>query len=306
MKVAVTGATGLIGRQLCSRLVASNHKVVPVVRDVERARASMAGADVYAWRAELGPPAVKAVDGCDAVVNLAGESIAAGRWTERKKRAIRDSRVSGTRNLVEALKQCGKKPRVLVNASAIGYYGDRGAEILAEDSPAGSGFLAATCIEWEREAAKARDLGIRVVFLRTGIVLWPEGGALKPMMLPFKLFVGGPVGSGQQYMSWIHMDDEVDLIIYALENGAVSGPLNAAAPNPETNAEFSRKLAAVLHRPCLFKVPAFVLRTVLGEMSALLLDSQRVAPRKAQQTGYGFKFPELRRALENLLSVPRS
>lgn len=301
MRVVVTGATGLIGGRLCSDLMAGGHTLVVLARNPESARSALPGVEAHAWDATSAPAPTEALDGADAVVHLAGESIAAGRWTTARKKLIRDSRVVGTRNLVAGLAQCRRKPATLVNGSATGFYGNRGDELLDEASDRGSGFLADVCVDWENEARKAEGLGVRVVLLRTGFVLAAKGGALPKMLMPFRFFVGGPVASGRQYISWIHIDDEVGLIRHALERTTVSGPLNATAPHPRTNEELGGVAARLLKRPALFRVPAFVLRLALGEMAELLLEGQRVLPRKAEQTGYRFRFAELEPALESLL-----
>lgn len=301
MRVAVTGATGLIGGRLCSDLIAAGHTVVVLARNLQSARSALPGAEAHAWDAAAGPAPTEALDGADAVVHLAGESVAGGRWTEARKKLIRDSRVAGTRNLIAGLAQCRRKPATLVSGSAVGFYGNRGDEILDEASDRGAGFLTEVCIDWENEARKAEGLGVRVVLLRTGFVLAAKGGALPKMLMPIRLFVGGPVASGRQYISWIHLDDEVGLIRHALERTTVTGPLNATAPHPRTNEEVTRVAARLLKRPALFRVPAFVLRVVFGEMAELLLEGQRALPRKAEQTGYRFRFSELEPALESLL-----
>jgi hypothetical protein len=243
-----------------------------------------------------------AVSGFDAVVHLAGESVV-GRWTEEKRRAIRESRVLGTRNLAAALAKSEPKPRVLVCASAIGFYGNRGEEVLREESAAGQGFLPSVCSEWEDATQAAAAAGIRTVNIRIGLVLSAKGGALGKMLTPFKLGLGGRMGSGQQWMSWIHVDDIVGGIRHAMGTPSLSGPVNLVAPNPVRNAEFTRVLASVLGRPAFFPVPEFALRLAFGKMAAaeLLLASQRVEPGKLLASGYTFRFRELRAALENLV-----
>jgi uncharacterized protein (TIGR01777 family) len=277
MTVAVTGASGFIGSRLIQRLQAEGHTTRAI-----------------SLRAAVLP------DGCDAVVNLAGENIAQ-RWTTAAKRSIRESRVNGTRALVAAMRE--NPPRVLVSASAVGYYGSRGDEILTEISEAGSDFLAQICQEWEREAREAQKLGIRVALLRFGMVLGGEGGALPRMLPPFKLGVGGRLGSGSQWMPWIHIADLCDLILFAIRESAVSGALNATSPNPVTNADFTRALAGVLHRPALFPVPAFALKTILGEMAQVLLASQRAVPDRVLRAGFVFQHPEIGAALRDVLTI---
>lgn len=280
MTVAVTGASGFIGSRLIQRLQTEGHATRAI-----------------SLRAAVSPDALS---GCDAVVNLAGENIAQ-RWTTAAKRRIRESRVNGMRALAAAMRE--SPPNVLVSASAVGYYGSRGDEILTEISEAGSDFLAQICQEWEREAREAQKLGIRVALLRFGMVLGGEGGALPRMLPPFKLGVGGRLGSGSQWMSWIHIADLCDLILFALREPAVSGGLNATSPNPVTNAHFTRALAGVLHRPALFHVPAFALKTILGEMAQVLLASQRAVPDRVLRAGFVFQHPEIGAALRDVLTI---
>jgi uncharacterized protein len=285
MNVTVTGASGFIGGRLVAALTGQGH----TVRALRRAD----------WDTLAGEPPPDSLENAAAVVHLAGEPVAQ-RWTPEAKRKIADSRLQGTRNLVTALSTLSRRPAVLVCASAIGIYGDRGDEVVTEMSPAGTGFLANLCRDWEQQASLAEALGIRVVKLRTGIVLGADGGALAKMLPPFKAFVGGRLGSGRQWMSWIHVDDLVALILHAIRN-TVSGAVNGTAPNPVTNAAFTRELAAALHRPALFPAPAFALKLMLGEMSEILLGSQRVLPKAADSTGFRFAFPELTPALRNIL-----
>jgi uncharacterized protein (TIGR01777 family) len=233
----------------------------------------------------------------DAVVNLAGESIADGRWTDARKRAIRESRVEATRALVAAMRTASPRPRVLVSGSAIGFYGDTGDAEVDESTPAGTGFLADVCRAWEAEATKAEPLDIRVVRARFGIILGPDGGALARMLLPFRAFVGGPIGSGRQWMSWVQRDDAIGLVRTAIENEALSGPLDVTAPAPVRNADFARTLGHVLERPAVVPTPAFALRLALGEMASMLLTGQRVLPAAALAAGYAFRHPELEGAL---------
>jgi uncharacterized protein (TIGR01777 family) len=244
--------------------------------------------------------AAESIDGVDAVVHLAGEPVAQ-RWTAAVKRRIRDSRCEGTRNLVRAMSGVARKPAVLVSGSAIGVYGSRGDEILTESSAPGGGFLADVTREWESAADGAAALGIRVVIIRTGIVLGPEGGTLKKLLPIFRAGAGGRVASGRQWMSWIHADDLADLFAFAVEQASVQGALNGTAPNPVTNAEFTRELAGALHRPAVFPVPLFALRLLYGEMAEVVAGSQRVLPRAAEAAGFRFGYPELRAALEELL-----
>jgi uncharacterized protein (TIGR01777 family) len=301
MKILVTGSTGLVGTALVKALASDGHTVCRLIRPQSKTTSgSKDGFDV-AWNpttGELGGAGV----GPDAVVNLAGASIAGGRWTKKRKELLRTSRIDTTRALVHALAKMNARPRVLVSASAIGIYGDRGDEVLTEESKPGTDFLAGLAREWEAEAMKAEALGIRVVLARFGIILAKHGGALAKMLLPFKLGTGGRLGSGKQWMSWITLEDVVAIIRFAIENLAIRGALNVVAPNAEQNVEFTRVLAKALHRPAFFPAPAFALRLALGEMAdALLLSSQRVKPQSLQKLGYNFVYPELLLALRSLL-----
>jgi uncharacterized protein (TIGR01777 family) len=297
MKALVTGATGLVGR----RLVRELEGAAVLGREPSRARAKLGDVTAFAWQPQTGPPPAEAFSGIDAVFHLAGEPVAEGRWTAAKKRAIRESRVEGTRNLVDALKSLEKRPAVLVVASAVGFYGDRGDEELLEDSAPASTFLAEVCIAWEAEALKARELGLRVVTARTGIVLAPDGGALSRMLPPFRLGLGGHLGNGRQWMPWIHVNDVVRLLLHAARTEAISGPINVVSPNPVTNRVFTKTLGQALRRPALLPVPRFGLRAVFGEMSQILTASQRTLPKVAQDTGYRFRYQELRPALDACL-----
>ncbi len=302
MKILVTGSTGLVGTALVSTLAGAGHTVCRLVRPESAARGGAKDGFDVPWNPTTGDLGGAAV-GADAVVNLAGASIAGGRWTAGRKALLRSSRVDTTRALVAALAKMNARPRVLVSASAIGYYGSRGDELLTEESAARKDFLASLAQEWEAEAVKAEALGIRVVRARFGIILSQHGGALAKMLLPFKLGVGGRIGSGQQWMSWVTLEDVVEILRFALESGTVQGAINVVAPGAVRNAEFTRELARALHRPALFPAPAFALRLVLGEMAdALLLSSQRVVPQKLQQLGYRFLHADLAVALAAVLS----
>ncbi|HVH61104.1 MAG TPA: TIGR01777 family oxidoreductase [Candidatus Sulfotelmatobacter sp.] len=301
MKVLVTGSTGLVGTAVGNELAREGHTVCRLIRPVSTvAGGAKEGFDV-AWNPATGQLGGAGV-GADAVVNLAGASIAGGRWTKARKQLLRTSRIDTTRALVGALAKMNARPRVLVSASAIGIYGDRGDERLTEESEPGTDFLAGLAQDWEAEALKAEALGIRVVLTRFGIVLARHGGALAKMLLPFKLGVGGSLGSGKQWMSWITLEDVVGAVRFAIENGSVRGAVNVVAPQPVQNAEFTQALAKALRRPGLFPAPAFVLRLALGEMAdALLLSSQRVSTQRLQGLGYQFRFPELPSALGAVL-----
>ena len=294
-RILVTGASGPIGTALLASFESQTTRIVRLVRG------HTSNAGQLSWN-PLAPLAPTAVSGFDAVVHLAGESIV-GRWTEAKKKAIRESRVQGTRNLAAALAQTEVKPRVLVCASAVGFYGSRGDEILREESPTGHGFLAEVCREWEDSCRIAAEAGIRTVNMRIGLVLSATGGALPNVLRPFRLGLGGRIGSGQQWWSWIHVDDIVGGIHHALRTKSLAGPVNLVAPSPVRNAEFTKVLASVLGRPAFFPVPEFALRLAFGKMAAeeLLLASQRVEPGKLEASGYRFQFPELRAALANLV-----
>ncbi len=298
MTIAITGASGFIGRRLMKAL--SNGHTVRVLS--RHAGTNLpAGVKLYVWDPVKGQPPLESLEGADAVVHLAGEPIAQ-RWNDEVKQKIRDSRVAGTRNLVQALSALNQRPPVLVCSSAIGYYGSRGDEVLTESSASGAGFMADVCIAWEKEADGAEALGMRVVKIRTGVVLGANGGALTMMIKPFKAGMGGKLGSGHQWMSWIHLDDLVGIIRHALEN-PLCGPVNGTAPNPVTNDDFTKHLAHALHRPAVFPVPAFMLKTMFGEMSEVMLASQRVLPRAAEAAGYQFRYAEVAAALENILAA---
>jgi len=304
MRVAITGATGFIGRRLVDRLLADRPEVVALTRDPTRARATLPrAARAVRWDPRAGTVDATALRDLDAVVHLAGESVAGGRWTAARKAAIRDSRVLGTDALVRALTAApaDARPRALVAASAIGIYGDRGDVELDERAPPGDDFLAAVCSAWEAAARGAADLGVRVAIVRIGIVLGRDGGVLGRMLPLFRLGLGGRLGSGRQWMSWIHVDDLVALFVSALADDAVTGVLNGVAPRPVTNAEFTRTLAAALARPAILPAPAFALRLALGEMATLLLASQRVvANAAALARGFRFEYAELTSALADL------
>jgi uncharacterized protein (TIGR01777 family) len=287
MHVLVTGGTGLVGRSLRKALAAAGHSVTVVSREPMRVPGRAVGwDDLDAIMPEV-----------DAVVNLAGASIADGRWTAKRKAAIRRSRVQGTRALVLAMERSARKPQVFVSASAVGFYGPHDDEELDETAANGEGFLASVCRAWEREASAAETAGVRVVLLRLGVVLAPQGGALGRMLIPFRACVGGVLGSGRQWMSWVHVDDVVGLVLMALQTEELVGPVNATAPNPVTNRDFTKALGRVLERPAVLPVPGMALRLVLGEMASMLLTGQRVVPTAAAEAGYEFRHPEIAGAL---------
>jgi uncharacterized protein len=290
MKIAVTGSKGLVGSALSRSLTESGHEVFPLQRPRH-------------WDPEKATVDTSVFDGIDAVVHLAGENIAAGRWTASKKARIRDSRVKGTKLISDSLARLDRPPAVLVSMSAIGYYGNRGDELLREESGPGRGFLADVCRQWEAATDLATRKGIRVVHLRTGVVLSRGGGALEKMILPFKFGVGGKIGSGKQYMSWISLDDLCAAILHSIQAGGLHGPVNTVSPNPVTNLEFTIILGRVLSRPTIFPLPAFAARIALGEMAdELLLASARVEPAKLTASRFGFRHKELEPTLRELLT----
>jgi len=296
MRVLVSGSTGLVGRALLREFEDEGHTVVRLVR-----RPALHPGEC-AWDPEKGTIDEASLEGFDAVVHLAGENIASGRWTAARKARIRDSRVKGTALLSGALATCAKKPEVLVSASAIGYYANRGEEEVNEDSPPGMGFLAEVCQNWEAAAQAARLAGIRVVHPRIGIVLSDQGGALAKMLPPFRLGLGGPFGAGRNYMSWVALDDLAGIVRFAIAHKNLSGPVNAVSPRPVSNFEFSRTLAKVLRRPAWLSVPAPLVRVGLGEMGqALLLDGAKILPGRLTENGYSFQYPDLESALRSLI-----
>lgn len=298
MKVTVTGATGTLGRQVVAELSTRGDEVTVLSRDPERARGALGPAvRALEWadpKAEA-PPA-ESLEGQDAVVHLLGEPVAQ-RWTEEAKKEIRDSRVLSTRNLVTALHDARSGPTVLVSQSASGWYGARGDEKVDESEPAAGDFLARVCVEWEAEATKAEELGARVVRTRTGVVLSEDGGALEKMLPPFKLGVGGPVAGGRQYVPWVHTDDVVGSLLHCLDSEAARGPVNVTAPEPVTNAELSKALGRVLHRPAVAPVPAFAIKALYGEMAAIVTTGVRAVPARLEELGYAFRRPGLDDAL---------
>jgi hypothetical protein len=299
MRVVVTGATGAIGRVAVEALVARGDSVVALSRDPARAEKRLAtGVEAHAWEEpKSSPPPVEALAGADAVVHLLGEPVAQ-RWSDDARREIRESRVQGTRNLVEGLRAAEPRPRVLVSQSASGYYGPRGDERVDECQPAASGdFLADVVVAWEAEARRAEELGMRVALMRTGVVLSEGGGALEKMLPPFKLGVGGPVAGGRQFVPWVHADDVAGALLFALDTDGASGPINVAAPEPVTNAELSKALGRVLRRPAFMPVPGFAVRTLYGEMASIVTTGVRMVPRRLGELGYEFRRPDLEDAL---------
>ncbi len=302
MKVIVSGATGFIGQHLVSRLAEKNHDVITTSRNPDRFKTEPTSAlTLLKWDPNNEPFPLKELNEADAVIHLAGENVASGRWNKKRKASIVESREIGTRHLVQSLNLC-QSPKVLLSASAIGIYGDRDDEVLNEDSFQGTGFLATVCKKWEGEARKT-DPRHRLVIVRTGIVLGSGGGALKKLLLPFRMGLGGHAGNGRQWMSWIHIDDLVNMMIWAVENSQIKGVYNAVAPDCKTNKDFSKTLAAVLHRPCLIPVPAFVLKLLFGDMSQIVLQSQRIIPDRTVKEGFRFKYSSLENALTQILGA---
>ncbi len=296
MKILVTGSTGLVGSSLVPYLTTGGHEVVRLVRGTSE--------DGIRWDPAKGEIETEKLEGFDAVVHLAGENIAGGRWNDARKKRILDSRVDGTALLAGALAKLQNKPKALICASAIGFYGDRGDQVLGEEATPGEGFLSDVCVAWENAAEPARAAGIRTVHLRIGVILASDGGALGKMMLPFKLGVGGVLGSGEQYMSWVALDDVVGMIHHAIETDSLDGAVNAVAPTPVTNREYTKTLGKVLSRPTIFPIPAFGARLAFGEMSdALMMASTRVVPTRLEKEGYDFRFPELEGALRHVIGV---
>jgi uncharacterized protein (TIGR01777 family) len=299
MKIVIAGGTGFLGGALTTSLTADGHEVVVLTREAR----PRDGIRAVTWTPDGNAGAwASAIDGAGAVVNLAGESISK-RWTAKQKERIVDSRVLATRSLVSAIAKAGAPPPVLVSGSAVGYYGPRGDEIVTEDASAGDDFLARVCVQWEAEAARAASDRTRVVFVRTGLVLERDGGALPQMLLPFKLGAGGPVGSGRQYWPWIHRRDWIDVVRWAIESHAARGPVNATAPNPVTNTAFAHALGHAMHRPSFMPAPGFALRLALGEMAdGLLLSGQRAVPARAERAGFTFTYPRVDAALRAIFN----
>ena len=301
MRVLITGATGFIGRALVPLLRREGHQLIALVRSVERAR-SLLGAEVEAVALSAGTHALReALERSDAVVNLAGEAIMGGRWTEARRRVLVESRMQLTKQLVGAIAEARPRPKTLISGSAVGYYGDRGSEVLHESSSGSTDFLAQLCQDWEAAARLAEDFGLRVMTLRTGVVLGRDGGAMAQMLPPFRLGVGGPVGSGRQYMPWIHLHDLVRVIATALSDDRYEGPVNGAAPEQATSREFAKALGRALHRPAVLPVPALALKVIFGEAAGVLLGSQRVEPRRLRELGFTYRFPMLDQAVADIV-----
>jgi uncharacterized protein (TIGR01777 family) len=297
VKIVISGASGFIGRRLLKTLAQGGRSLHVLSR--HQGTNLPPGVRLFTWNPVKGAPPEDALRDADAVFHLAGEPVAQ-RWSDDVKRRIRESRVIGTRNLVQGIDKLSRKPAALICASATGYYGTRGDEALTESAPAGKGFLAETCVEWEREALAAEPLGVRVALIRTGMALDPRGGALQRLLPPFRMGVGGKLGNGRQWVPWIHLEDLANLYAFALDN-PVRGAVNGTAPNPVTNADFTHALASALHRPAVLPIPAFAMKALYGEMAQILFDSQRVLPGVAENMGFRFRFPQLPGALADLL-----
>ncbi len=300
-RVTITGATGLLGPRLVRELQGEGWQVTVLTRNPERAHAALGDVEAVKWDLMSEPAPASALEGRDGVIHLAGENVAQ-RWSAQAKQAIRESRVAGTEHLLEGLRGTVQRPAVLVSSSAIGYYGPHGPEPLDEEAPPGDDFLAEICVAWEAVAERATELGMRVVRVRTGVVLDRDGGALEKMLPPFKLGVGGPVAGGRQYIPWVHAADVIGIMAAALTDERWSGAANATAPVPVTNGEFSRALGRVLHRPSLLPVPGAALKALYGEMSQIVTTGARVVPAKPLMLGYAFRHPELEEALRSALS----
>jgi uncharacterized protein len=300
MRILISGSHGLVGTALIKALKADGHEISRLVRHAPSRE------DEIEWNPDRYSIAISRIEGFDAVYHLAGESIASGRWDDEKKKKIRESRIQGTKLLSDALANLYQPPKTLISASAIGYYGNRGDELLIESSAPGNDFLADVCVEWEKATDHARDKGLRIVNTRFGIILDKEGGALAKMLTPFRMGIGGRIGDGKQWMSWIALDDVIKALQFVLANESINGPINFVAPNPVTNAEFTKTLGHALSRPTFFPIPAFGVRLAFGEMAdALLLTSQRVSPAKLGEAGFQFQYPNLESALRSVLQVKR-
>jgi len=302
VRIIITGGTGLIGRALTNVLVADGHQVIILSRTPQQTTGLPASANIESWDGRTADGWGPLAESADAIVNLAGESIAAGRWTATRKHRIRQSRLDAGRAVVQAVELAAHKPHVVVQASGIGYYGPTEDQEITEETPPGDDFLARVAQEWESSTAAVETLGVRRAIIRTGVVLSMDGGALPRMLLPFKLFAGGPLGSGRQWLPWIHLADEVAAIRFLIENENAAGPFNLAAPHPLTNAQFSRVVGRVMGRPAIAPTPGFALRLAFGEMATLLLDGQRAAARKLQALGFRFRYPQAEEALRDLLA----
>ncbi len=306
MHVIVTGGTGLIGTALVKSLLSDGHTVTVLSRSPHRKqKPELNGANLVEWDARTAQGWGSLADGADAIVNLAGAGIADGRWSAERKRLIIDSRVHAGQAVMEAIRGAAVKPKVLIQSSAVGYYGPSGDQKLDESNSPGGDFLAHVCFEWEASTAGAVDLGVRRPVIRTGVVLSTQGGALPKLLLPFRLYAGGPLGNGKQYFPWIHLDDEVRAIRFLLESPHANGAYNLAAPNPPTNAEFSKQLGKAMNRPSLLPVPGIALKMLFGEMSTVLLDGQRAVPKRLEEASFDFLYTEVAPAVRDLLQTKK-
>lgn len=301
MRIIITGGTGLIGSALAASLVTDGHQVTVLTRNTNGSSQLPAMVKRVGWDAQSAAGWGELAEGADAIVNLAGAGIADGRWTDERKQEIYTSRIQAGTAVMQAIESAAVKPAVLIQASAVGYYGPRQDEIVTEATGPGADFLAQVCFDWEASTARAEQLGVRRVVIRTGIVLSKDGGAWPKIVLPFKLFAGGPLGSGRQYWPWIHLDDQVAAIRFLIANQEARGAYNLTAPTPLTNKDFAATLGAVMSRPAFFPAPAFPLKIVLGEMSTVLLDGQRAVPQRLLEAGFTFKYPEAEAAFRTLL-----
>jgi uncharacterized protein len=302
MKIIITGGTGLIGRSLAASLAGVGVEVILLSRNPTRGLSGLpAGVSIHGWDGHTARGWEALVNDAEVIVNLAGENIGAGRWTEARKKSILSSRVNAGNAVTEAVRLAEHRPRLVVQSSAVGYYGPHSEEIITEQTGAGKDFLSTVCMDWEASTYEVEKLGVRWVAARTGVVLSTAEGALPRMMLPFKLFAGGPVGSGRQWFPWIHLEDEVRALRFLIENPSASGAYNLCAPNPVTNADFGKALGRAMHRPSVLPAPAFAMKLILGEMSTLLLDGQRQVPQRLEQAGFKFKYSQVDQALQALL-----
>ena len=301
MRIIITGGTGLIGGALAANLANDGHEVILLSRAPERTTSLPSGVRAERWDGRTATGWGSLAEGADAIVNLAGEGIASGRWTEERKRRIRESRVNAGQAVVDAVKAATRKPGVVIQSSAVGYYGVHGDEEITESTPAGNDYLAQVAVAWENSTAPVETVDVRRAVIRTGVVLSKKSGALPQMLLPFKLFVGGPLGSGKQWLPWIHIADQVSAIRFLIENRRASGAFNLCAPNPLTNAEFGRVVGRVMGRPAFMPTPAFALRLAFGEMATVLLDGQRQLPKRLIELGFAFRFPSAQAALRDIL-----
>lgn len=301
-KIVVTGATGLIGVSLVKKLIEKKAEVVVLSNSSERVH-SLFGAKVNTifWNYDFSENLIEAISGADSIIHLAGANVAGQRWSEKYKKLILNSRKIPTRNLVKAVEKLPQKPESFISSSAVGFYGETGNDEVTEDHHSGNSFLAEVCSIWEDEASKVEQVGVRRVSVRTGIVLSTRGGALKKMILPFKLFMGGPLGSGEQWLPWIHIDDQIEIFIHLIQNKNLQGAVNAASPEPVKMSEFASKLGKILKRPSLFKVPKFALKIALGEAAESILEGQRIIPKKLLDNGFSFIYPNVSLALKDLI-----